>query len=256
MSNRRFLIAGNWKMNGLRADAKSLGEGVAQKIPPSVQSQVDVLVCPPFVVLETVERALQQSNIMLGAQTCHTAEKGAHTGDISAAMLKDAGCSHVIVGHSERRTDHGETDGDIQAQAIAAHDQDLIAIVCVGETEAERDAGRAFEVVREQILGSVPLKANGANTVIAYEPVWAIGTGKVATPEDVQAMHSDIRNTLADKLGQDEADKIRILYGGSMKPENAPDLLALEDVDGGLIGGAALKAEDFCKIAESCPSVS
>ncbi|NVJ90282.1 MAG: triose-phosphate isomerase [Methylocystaceae bacterium] len=253
--SRRPLIAGNWKMNGLRADAKALAGEIATLSKAQSDAAFDLLVCPPFTVMETVGAAIEHSDVFLGAQTCHTAESGAHTGDISPVMLKDAGCTHVIVGHSERRTDHAESDADVQAQAITAHAQDLIAIICVGETEAERESGQALQVVREQILGSVPAGATSENTVIAYEPVWAIGTGKVATPDDVQEIHADIRNTLADKLGQDTADGMRILYGGSMKPGNAKELLALADVDGGLIGGAALKSEDFWAIAQSCPSL-
>jgi len=253
--SRRPLIAGNWKMNGLRADAKQLASEIANLRQNQPDGAFDLLVCPPYIVMETVGTAIDNSGVFLGAQTCHTAEKGAHTGDISPVMLKDAGCSHVIVGHSERRSDHGESDADVQAQAIAANAQDLIAIICVGETEAERESGKALDVVREQVIGSVPTGATAENTVIAYEPVWAIGTGKVATPDDVQEVHAAIRETLGDKLGQDTAKGMRILYGGSMKPQNAKELLALADVDGGLIGGAALKSEDFWAIAQSCPSI-
>ncbi|WP_417789035.1 triose-phosphate isomerase [Terasakiella pusilla] len=252
--SRRPLIAGNWKMNGLRADAKALASEIANLKKSDTADNCDLLVCPPFTVMETVGTATEGSGVFLGAQTCHTAESGAHTGDISPVMLKDAGCTHVILGHSERRTDHGESDADVQAQSIAAHTNDLIAVICVGETESERESGNALQVVREQIIGSVPAGASAQNTVIAYEPVWAIGTGKVATPDDVQIMHADIRNTLKDKLGEDEANGMRILYGGSMKPANAKELLALADVDGGLIGGASLKSEDFWAIAQSCPS--
>lgn len=252
--SRRPLIAGNWKMNGLRADAKALAGEIANLKKSDTSTNCDLLVCPPFTVMETVGTAIDGSGVYLGAQTCHTAESGAHTGDISPLMLKDAGCTHVILGHSERRTDHGESDADVQAQSIAAHNNDLIAVICVGETESERESGNALQVVREQIIGSVPAGATAQNTVIAYEPVWAIGTGKVATPDDVQDMHADIRNTLKDKLGEDAANEMRILYGGSMKPGNAKELLALADVDGGLIGGASLKSEDFWAIAQSCPS--
>ncbi|WP_417782423.1 triose-phosphate isomerase [Terasakiella pusilla] len=252
--SRRPLIAGNWKMNGLRADAKALASEIANLKKSDTADNCDLLVCPPFTVMETVGTATEGSGVFLGAQTCHTAESGAHTGDISPVMLKDAGCTHVILGHSERRTDHGESDADVQAQSIAAHTNDLIAVICVGETESERESGNALQVVREQIIGSVPAGASAQNTVIAYEPVWAIGTGKVATPDDVQTMHADIRNTLKDKLGEDAANGMRILYGGSMKPANAKELLALADVDGGLIGGASLKSEDFWAIAQSCPS--
>ncbi|NVK18098.1 MAG: triose-phosphate isomerase [Methylocystaceae bacterium] len=253
--SRRPLIAGNWKMNGLRAEAQELATEIATLRKAQPDGAFDLLVCPPYIVMETVGNAVDGAGVFLGAQTCHTAEKGAHTGDISPVMLKDAGCSHVILGHSERRSDHGESDADVQAQAIAAHAQDLITIICVGETESERESGKALDVVGEQIIGSVPAGATAENTVIAYEPVWAIGTGKVATPDDVQKVHAAIRETLGDKLGQDAAQGMRILYGGSMKPGNAQELLALADVDGGLIGGAALKSEDFWAIAQSCPSI-
>lgn len=255
MSNqRRPLIAGNWKMNGLRADSRALAVEIATLRKSQPDAAFDMLICPPFTVMETVGSVIENSGVFLGAQTCHTASNGAHTGDIGPVMLKDAGCAHVIVGHSERRTDHAEKDSDVQAQAIAAIEQDMIAIVCVGETESERESGKALDVVRTQINGSVPANATAANTVIAYEPVWAIGTGKVATPDDVQEIHADIRKTLASQLGQDIADGMRILYGGSMKPGNAKELIALADVDGGLIGGASLKPKDFWAIAQSCPS--
>ncbi|WP_419796788.1 MAG: triose-phosphate isomerase [Terasakiella sp.] len=255
MSTRRPLIAGNWKMNGLRSDARALADEVGTLRKNKSHGAFDLLICPPFSVIETVGHVIDGTGVFLGAQDCHTAEKGAHTGDISAAMLKDAGCSHVILGHSERRTNHKETDELVEQKAVAAHSEGLIAIICVGETEAERENGKTLDVVTAQIKDSVPQGANADNTVIAYEPVWAIGTGKVATPNDVQNVHSDIRKNLAAKLGQEAADDIRILYGGSMKPENAKELLALPDVDGGLIGGAALKAEDFWAIAQSCPSL-
>ena len=253
--SRRPLIAGNWKMNGLRADAAALADEVATLRKGQPDGAFDLLVCPPFTVMETVGRVTEGTGVFLGAQSCHTAEKGAHTGDISPVMLKDAGCSHVIVGHSERRTDHEESNQQVQDQAAAANKEGMIAIICVGETESERENGQTLEVVASQVKGSLPEGANAENTVIAYEPVWAIGTGKVATPDDVQAVHADIRKTLSDVLGSEAADGIRILYGGSMKPGNAKDLLALNDVDGGLIGGAALKAEDFWAIAQSCPSL-
>jgi triosephosphate isomerase (TIM) len=251
---RRPLIAGNWKMNGLRSEASKLAVEIATLRQSQPDAAFDLLVCPPFTVLETVGSIVENTGVFLGAQTCHIALNGAHTGDISPVMLKDAGCSHVIVGHSERRTDHAETDSHIQSQAIAANKQEIIAIICVGETWAERESGKALEIVRNQVKASVPAHATAENTVIAYEPVWAIGTGKVATPEDVQEIHGDIRNTLSAVLSPEIAQGMRILYGGSMKPQNALELLALPDVDGGLIGGAALKAEDFWAIAQSCPS--
>lgn len=255
MSARRPLIAGNWKMNGLRADARALADEIGTLRKDKPQDAFDLLVCPPFTVIETVGQVVDGTGVFLGAQDCHTAAKGAHTGDISPDMLKDAGCSYVILGHSERRTDHGETDAIVKAKSEAAQAQGLIAIICVGETEAERESGKALDVVATQVNASVPDNATATNTVIAYEPVWAIGTGKVATPADVQEVHADIRKTLTEKLGAETANGVRILYGGSMKPANAAELLTLGDVDGGLIGGAALKAEDFWAIAQSCPSL-
>ena len=250
MSARTILIAGNWKMNASQDMAARLIDGIKAGSPPS---NVEMLVCPPFPYLSDVIASASGSTVLVGAQTCHTAESGAHTGDVSAAMLADIGCSHVIVGHSERRTDHAETDAQVLAQASAAMDASLIAVICVGETEAERDAGNTLDVVANQVAGSLPDGATAANAVIAYEPVWAIGTGRTPTIEEVQDVHAAIRTNIAAKLGQDTADGMRILYGGSMKPTNAAELLALADVDGGLIGGASLKADDFLGIARSAP---
>lgn len=241
------LIAGNWKMNGMAAAGAELATGIAAWLRAS-KVQADVLICPPFTLLGLVVKAVEGSGIMVGAQDCHDKESGAHTGDISALQLRDIGCSHVILGHSERRADHGETDAMIQAKAKAAHGAGLTAIVCVGETQAERESGRAFDVVSAQIKGSVPAGATADNTVIAYEPVWAIGTGLVASPEQAQEIHALIRSQLAALLGADTAAAMRILYGGSMKPDNASALLGLGDVNGGLIGGASLMVEDFTKI--------
>jgi triosephosphate isomerase len=209
-------------------------------------------VCPPFTLIAKVGEAIADSAITLGAQDCHAAEKGAHTGDVSAAMLADLGCRYVIAGHSERRTDHGEKDADVKAKAEAILANGLAAIICIGETEKERDAEKTLEVVKSQLAGSLPDGAKASNTVIAYEPVWAIGTGRTPSNDEVQEVHALIRAELASALGEDQAGGIRILYGGSMKPENARDLLSLPDVDGGLIGGASLKAEDFWAIAQSC----
>ncbi len=250
---RRILIAGNWKMNGLAEDGAALASAVASKLKDAGDTGFEMLVCPPYTLIGTAANAASGSNLKVGAQDCHTAEKGAHTGDISPAMLQDAGCSYVIVGHSERRTDHGETDGDVCAKAEAVNGAGLKAIICIGETEAERDAGETLNVVKTQIAGSVPDGATAENTVVAYEPVWAIGTGRTPTNEEVQEVHAFIRSELAGKLGQETADGMRLLYGGSMNPGNAKDLLALEDVDGGLIGGASLKADDFWAIGQSCP---
>ena len=189
--------------------------------------------------------------IEVGAQDCHAAESGAHTGDTSVGMIKDAGCSYVIVGHSERRTDHHETDAEIQAKAAAVIANGLKVIICIGETEAERDAGKTIDVCRRQIQGSVPANATAENTVIAYEPVWAIGTGRTPTSADVEEVHAAIRAEIAAKLGQKEADGMRLLYGGSVKPANAAELMALPDVDGALVGGASLKVADFWAIIET-----
>lgn len=251
MSARRTLIAGNWKMNCLSADAKALAGGLAEKLGAGDGANFEMLVCPPAVLIPVVAEAISGSAIQLGGQDCHMNEKGAHTGDTSAAMLKDAGCGYVIVGHSERRTDHGETDEIVNAKAAAAQAQGLTAVICIGETEAERDAGKTLDVNGTQIAGSVPAGSTAANTVIAYEPVWAIGTGRTPTTDEVQEVHAFIRSELAKVIGADEADKTRILYGGSMNPKNAADLLALADVDGGLIGGASLKVDDFWSVASN-----
>jgi triosephosphate isomerase len=213
----------------------------------------EMLVCPPFPLISKVVEAVGGSGIAVGGQDCHMQEKGAHTGDTSAWMLKDLGCSHVIVGHSERRTNHAEADAQIKAKAQAALAAGLIAIVCIGETLEERDAGKTLDVNKRQLLGSLPDGATAANTVVAYEPVWAIGTGRTATPEQAQEVHRMIRSELQGKLGQAPADAMRILYGGSMNPKNAKELLAQPDIDGGLIGGASLKADDFCAVAAGCP---
>jgi triosephosphate isomerase len=251
---RRKLIAGNWKMNGLRADGLALAADLAGRIKAAGATRYDMLVCPPFTLVASVVDAVAGSGITVGAQDCHMTEKGAHTGDTSAWMLKDLGCSHVIVGHSERRTNHAETDAIIKAKAEAALKAGLVAIVCIGETLAERDAGRTLEINRTQLLGSLPEGATAANTVVAYEPVWAIGTGRTATPEQAQEVHAMLRAELVAKLGQATADGMRILYGGSMNPKNAKELLALPDIDGGLIGGASLKADDFMAVAEGSPA--
>jgi triosephosphate isomerase len=250
--DRRPLIAGNWKMNGQSADGLSLSGALAQNMKEASDPVFDMVVCPPFTLVAGVGETLADSAIALGAQDCHANEKGAHTGDISTAMLKDLGCRFVIVGHSERRADHGETDADVKAKAAATQASGLCAIICIGETEEQRDAGQTFDVVKTQLSGSLPEGVTAANTVIAYEPVWAIGTGRTPSLEEVQEVHALMRSELSQAVGEDQANGIRLLYGGSMKPENARDLMALADVDGGLIGGASLKAEDFWAIAQSC----
>ena len=252
MTARRTLIAGNWKMNGLKADGLALAQGIVEKLAAGPAPACDLLVCPPFTLIVPVADAVRGSPLAVGGQDCHAKVSGAHTGDTSAAMLADLGCGYAIVGHSERRTDHAETDAVVKAKAAAAHAAGLIAIICIGETLAQRDAGQTIEINRTQLRGSLPEGANAVNTVIAYEPVWAIGTGRVATPAQAQEVHAAIRAELVALLGADAAAKTRILYGGSMKPDNAKELLALPDVDGGLIGGAALKVGDFWAIAQSC----
>ena len=246
---RKKIIAGNWKMNGLLADGAALAKEVATEVKKLGKPECEFLVCPPFTLLTTVKKALRGSKVALGAQDCHTAEKGAHTGDISPVMLKNCGCAYVIVGHSERRADHHESNELICQKAEAAYKAGLKAVICIGETEAERDAGKTIDVCAKQIMGSVPDSATAVNTVIAYEPVWAIGTGKTPTAADVEEVHAAIRKVVAKKLGKATANKMRLLYGGSVKPSNAAELLDLPDVDGGLIGGASLKASDFMGIA-------
>ena len=251
--SRRPLIAGNWKMNGLTDEAMDLATGLVTRMTKMPNAPFDMLLCPPFTAIRMVAEVLA-GELMIGGQDCHAAEKGAHTGDVSAAMLADAGCTFVIVGHSERRTDHGETNAVVRNKAKAALAAGLHVIICIGETEAKRNAGATMVVVRSQLSGSVPGGANSDNTVIAYEPVWAIGTGRVAPPAQAQEVHAEIRAWLAVRLGDEQASQIRVLYGGSMKPDNAAELLALMDVDGGLIGGASLMAEDFWAIAQNCIS--
>lgn len=245
------LIAGNWKMNGSRESVRILMQGISAGLwaDPGLAKACDVAVFPPFIHILETGRLIREDGqpVALGAQDCSAHGNGAYTGEVSAAMLADYGCRYVILGHSERRQYHGETDALVAAKATAAHAAGLVAIVCVGETEKEREDGKAEDIVGGQISGSLPEGANAGNTVIAYEPVWAIGTGKTATPGDVGAMHGFIREKLQERLA--DFQKVRILYGGSMKPENAKELLATPDVDGGLIGGASLKAESLLEIA-------
>lgn len=249
--SRRLLIAGNWKMNGLKADGLALAKGVAEKLKAAPGLKAEMLVCPPFLLVAAVADAVAGSGLAVGGQDCHAKVSGAHTGDTSPVMLRDAGASYVILGHSERRTDHAESDAQVKAKSEAALAAGLKAIVCIGETLAQRDAGQTLDVNKSQLRGSWPNGGTAENTVIAYEPVWAIGTGRVATPEQAQEVHAAIRAELAEMIGAEEAGKVRILYGGSMKPDNAAQLLALPDVDGGLIGGAALKVDDFWAIAQA-----
>ena len=245
----RPLVAGNWKMNGLKASAAEIG-GLAERLAKGANPGCEMLICPPATLLSIFSPLTYAAGIGLGAQDCHAKASGAHTGDISAEMLKDIGCSYVIVGHSERRADHGETNEIVRAKADAVHRAGLTAIICIGETEAERDAGATLRVVESQIKGSVPENATAENTVIAYEPVWAIGTGRTPSADDVAEVHALIRKELQGLLG-DTADAMRILYGGSVKPSNAEELMAVANVDGALVGGASLKAADFWGIIEA-----
>jgi triosephosphate isomerase len=240
----RQLIAGNWKMNGLSGEAS----GIVTPLRDGAQGLAcDLLVCPPFTQIAAVASLLAGSAVAVGGQDCHVNDKGAHTGDISAAMLRDAGATWVILGHSERRQDHHESDSLIQAKTNAAIAAGLIPIVCVGETEAQRTAGDQNKVVGAQLAGSLP---TGFAGVVAYEPVWAIGTGKTATEADVAAMHLFIHTTLLQQLGS-TGETIRILYGGSVRPANAGSLLAVPHVGGALVGGASLNANDFLGIAKA-----
>ena len=241
---RRLLVAGNWKMNGLAASATKLDKIVAGAT--KLAAHVDILVCPPFLLIADFAARARGSRVGIGGQDCHAEPSGAHTGDIAAEMLADAKAAAVIVGHSERRHDHHETDPQVRAKAAAAQRAGLLAIVCVGEMRADRDAGKAKEVVGAQLAGSLP--DDPKNIVIAYEPVWAIGTGLTPTAADVRDMHGLIRERLVSRYGE-TGNSIRILYGGSVKPANAEELLAVANVDGALIGGASLDPDEFLAIA-------
>lgn len=243
----RPLVAGNWKMNGLTASLK-VAEAVRDGLDAGLAQRIDVLVCPPATLIGAIAAALKGSPVTVGGQDVHAEASGAYTGDVSAEMLADLGATATLVGHSERRAYHHETDADIRAKALAARRAGLVAIICVGETREEREAGRTLEIVRGQLAGSLPDGATAADTVIAYEPVWAIGTGLTPTADDVAAVHALIRAELEGRLGREGA-KVRILYGGSVKPSNAVELMGVANVDGALVGGASLKAEDFLGIA-------
>ena len=248
MSELGYLIAGNWKMNGLSADAEALAAAVTAGAGGAPDS-AELLVCPPAAHIPLVRSAVGGGPVKLGGQDCHEAEAGAFTGDVSAEMLADLGCSHVIVGHSERREGHGEGDALVWRKATAAHRAGLAAIVCVGETEQERLAGQAEDTVARQVKASVPDAANGDNLAVAYEHVWAIGSGRTPTTEEIADVHRAMRRALVELLGEDRGASVSLLYRGSVKRGNAKEILALEDVHGALIGGASLKAEDFLAIA-------
>lgn len=247
---RRPLVAGNWKMNGQRAALAEIA-ATGAGYDAGLKARAELVVCPPATLLALAAEIAAAAGLGLGGQDCHKAASGAHTGDLSAAMLKDAGATYVIVGHSERRADHGETDALVQAKARAAIEAGLTPIVCVGETRAEREAGRAKDIVGAQIMASLPADAPGS-LVVAYEPVWAIGTGLTPTPADVAEMHAFARERIEARLGGGKGAQVRILYGGSVKPENARDLLGVANVDGALVGGASLRAADFLAIAAAC----
>jgi triosephosphate isomerase len=246
----RPLIAGNWKMNGLKASMTEFEAMLAGGKP--LAGKADLLVCPPATLVAAFAEKARGKQIAVGAQDCHPKASGAHTGDISAEMLADAGASAIIVGHSERRADHRESDALVRQKAEAAWRAGLTAIVCIGETQAQRDGGQALHICGGQLNGSLPDGATSANLVVAYEPVWAIGTGLTPTTADVEQVHRFIRDTLCDRF-KDEGTRIRILYGGSVKPSNAAELMAVKNVNGALVGGASLKAADFLAIAKGCP---
>jgi triosephosphate isomerase (TIM) len=242
----RPLIAGNWKMNGLRASLSELRAMIQGA--GDLAAKTDLMVCPPATLIGEFAAAAAGSPLAIGAQDCHPEAAGAFTGDISAEMLADAGAKAVIVGHSERRTLHGETDALVRGKAMAAHRAGLAAIICIGESRAQREARETIAVVRHQIDGSLPQTATAANLILAYEPVWAIGTGLTPTPQDVAEVHGFLRERLAKRYGE-EGQGMRILYGGSVKPANARELLWVQHVNGALVGGASLKAAEFLAIA-------
>lgn len=241
MAPRRKLAAGNWKMNGALADFAQIDALLAAHPDPGC----DVLICPPATLISPMAQRTAGTPVQVGAQDCHQEEKGAHTGDIAAPMLAEAGARHVIVGHSERRADHGETDDIVRAKAQAALAAGMRVIVCVGETLEQREGGSTIDVVGGQLQGSVPDGIDGEQLVVAYEPVWAIGTGKVPTNEEIEEVHGFLRQALQKRFGDDTGAGIRLLYGGSVKPSNADEIFAVPDVDGALVGGASLKADDF-----------
>ncbi len=246
-SRPKPLVAGNWKMNGLKASAAELGQIIAG-YGADLRDKVDLAICPPATQLIPFSVVALGSRVAIGGQDCHAKASGAHTGDLSAEMIADTGATHVIVGHSERRTDHAETDAMVRAKAEAAWRAGLVAILCIGETEAERRGGTTLSVVDTQLAGSVPDAATADNLVIAYEPVWAIGTGLTPSNADIAEVHAHIRQRLVARFGK-AGEGMRILYGGSVKPSNAGEILRIADVDGALVGGASLKAADFLGIA-------
>ena len=251
---RKKLIAGNWKMNKTSADASTLVQEIVAEV--GRVTDVDILVCPPFTSLESAGKLLEGSNVKLGAQNMHHEASGAYTGEISASMLRSTFATYVILGHSERRTYFAENDKFINQKVLAALKNQLKPVLCVGETLAERESGATLKVVQTQLEGALEgvSKEQATSVVVAYEPVWAIGTGKVATTEQAQEVHAFIRSLLVKLFGDAIAQKVRILYGGSMKPSNAPELLAQKDIAGGLIGGASLESRSFVELVKAAAS--
>jgi len=246
----RMLLAGNWKMNGVRAslaEIRALKRGLTDEPP-----RADILICPPATLIAEAAKAAEGGPVAIGGQDCHAQASGAFTGDLSAEMLRDAGATAVILGHSERRQHHGETDEMVAAKVAAARRAGLMAILCIGETEQQRDQGRALPVVLQQLRSSMPAELSVSDVVIAYEPIWAIGTGKTPRAADIAQMHQAIRGGILERFGPDGA-AVRILYGGSVKPDNAAEILAIAEVDGALVGGASLKAADFLAIIRAAP---
>ena len=250
MDTVRKLVAGNWKMNGARAATQQFAAALVAKLAGSVPP-CDMLVCPPAPLLDVMRDALGAAPVGLGGQDCHAAVKGAHTGDVAAAMLADAGCRYVIVGHSERRAAYGETDAAVAAKAAAASAAGLIPIVCLGESAAQRQAGETLAVVARQLAGSLPKDAAAERCVVAYEPIWAIGSGAIPTAEEIAAVHGHLRGHLVERFGAAGA-ALRLLYGGSVKPDNAGGIVRIPAVDGLLVGGASLLADDFWAICARC----
>ncbi|WP_299350213.1 triose-phosphate isomerase [uncultured Shimia sp.] len=243
---RRKLAAGNWKMNGISGALEEL-----RAIAATETTQTDLLICPPATLISRAADATNGSALAIGGQDCHANTSGAHTGDTAAAMIADAGATHVITGHSERRTDHGESNADIAAKTAAAWDAGLVAVVCLGESLVQREAGDTIDVIGTQLAGSLPDGATADNTVIAYEPIWAIGTGLIPSMEQIEEVHNFLRGALIGRFGNEIGDAIRLLYGGSVKPDNAEDIFAVSNVDGALVGGASLKATDFGAIVKA-----
>ena len=243
----RPMVAGNWKMNGSRAFLDELAL-MSTGFTPALRQKLDIMICPPATLVLAASQRAVGTGIAIGGQDCHANDAGAHTGDLSAGMLFDAGATAVIVGHSERRADHNESDATVRAKAEAARRNALIAIICVGETRADREAGKTLAVVRRQLKGSIPDHMTSRDLVVAYEPVWAIGTGLTPTAGDVAEVHAMIRQDLRRIVGKEEAEKVRILYGGSVKPSNAKELMSVPNVNGALVGGASLKALDLLGI--------